>query len=72
MSDAIFSWVNQNRDEVESDLKYFWQETRDLKRLCYYEEKYEDIKKEFPELVNAFEQYELAEKTMSVLCECDW
>ena len=51
----------EDRETMKSSLYYFWTEKEDLTRYCFWE----DAKKEFPLVKDAWEKYKTAEKYLS-------
>lgn len=59
----------------ESDkemISYFWEECGDLKRWSAWQEKLPAIKEEYPELVAAVENLEIAKRTISAIVKSIW
>ena len=60
--------INNKLTEEDVDtIKYFWLEKGDLTRWVDWEKKLPLIKKQYPELIDAIERYEIAIKTLTAV-----
>lgn len=55
--------------EQINDLKYFWEEYRNLERYCDFEKLKPQIQEQLPELLKAWNDYKLSKKIMSIIVE---
>ena len=54
-------------DEDKGDIVYFWQEKRDLSRLCSWERIKPAVAREYPEILKAWEDYLTAIRTLNAV-----
>lgn len=59
--------MNKLSDQDKAMIVYFWEEKGDLTRWCGWEEKKPLIEAEFPELIKALKDFEVAEKMISLV-----
>lgn len=54
-------------EEDKNMIVYFIKEKGDITRWCSWESKKQEIEEEFPELINALKQLEIAERTLNAI-----
>lgn len=59
--------MNKLTEEEKLDLKYFWEEKRDLERLYTFDELKPKIQEEFPEILKAWYDYKASIKIMTAV-----
>ena len=53
-------------DQDKAMIVYFWEEKGDLTRWCSWEEKKPMVEEEFPELIKALKDFDIAKKMISL------
>ncbi len=56
-------------EEDRNNIAYFIKEKGDIERWVNWEERKEDIEAEYPELIAAIKQVEIAERTLAAIVE---
>jgi hypothetical protein len=55
----------EDMEDIISMLKYFWEENEDLESWTYYEDNLDQLKKEHPEIIAAWENYKASKKALN-------
>lgn len=61
--------MDEITEEDLNSIKYFWSEKGDLTRWCDWNKKLPALRRQFPEIVAAWESYQTAIRTMTACVE---